>query len=328
MEYLAEIATEVGEAAVEGRLIKPLTGFLGIEALASRAALHGAEQGTSMSTKRLRSGRIVTPQKRQRIETRDPPTESMAPSVMTTTRRTVYRHNLGTRPRYQCKKHSHKTTRSLNTNDKTRNTIRLVKVPYNADDSFFNTRKGRIVNVRGVRFNWICKWKDGHPTNEPIQVRWAIVNPKNNTGQTSDVTDGTNWWVSLNPANEYATDFSGTADHFDLMTRSINRKRFGVLKEGTFLLGPAETGAGDGRTTYKQQKIINTYVRINQQMKWGSNENDTDEKAYPNANIHFVFWYCKRGTLDTTKSFTTSTNVPIETRAQITTFFKTTNALM
>lgn len=285
--------------------------------------------GTSMETgKRLRSGRVISPSPRKRIRTGPTFTPTtMAPSVMTTTRRTPYRHNLGTRPRYQCNKASHKTTLVNDTKDKERDSIRLVRIPYSADDTRFNTRNGRLVNVRGVRFQWICKWKDGQTTNEPIQVRWAIINPKINTGTPTDVSSNDNWWVSLNPGNEYAENYTSSSDHFDLMTRSINPKLYGVLKEGKFLLGPAETGSGDGRTTFKQQKMIQTYIKLNQQMKWGSN-GTTEAENYPNANIHFVWWYCKKGTLEFTQSFTTEANIPIESRAQITTFFKTTNGLM
>lgn len=251
---------------------------------------------------------------------------TMPPSSMTITRRSRYKHNLGVRPRYQCNKYSFKSTKTNDTQDKTQYSIRLVKIPYNSDDTLFNSRNGRLVNVRGVRFQWVCKWKDGQATNEPIQIRWAVINPKENTGATSDINNN-NWWVSLSPANEYAVNFSSSADWFDLMTRGINQKKWGVLKEGTFLLGPAETAAGDTRTTWRQQKIVQFYVRLNQQMKWGTN-GVTDADAFPNANIHFVWWYCKRGTLDTTQSFTTAGNVPIETEAQVTNFFKTANGLM
>lgn len=304
-------------------------------------------QGTSMVSGALRSGNtlapanLVTPNagdKRgidevYRTPSTFAPSSAYTPRILgpmrqsatTRTRRSRYRHNIGERPRYQCLKHSFKTTQSAADQDKTRYKIRLIKIPWSDADEVFNRRKGRLVNVRGIRFQWICKWKDGQATNEPIQVRWAVLNPKQNSGDPNDI-DTTNWWRSLDPGNEYAEDYTTSADHFDLSTRAINRKKYGVLKEGTFTLGPAETNANDGRTQAKQQRMVQFYLPINQQVKWGAND-ATEAASFPNANIHFVYWYWKRGTLELTQSFTSEANTPIETRAQITNFFRNANAL-
>lgn len=333
-------------ALAEGDYIYPLAQYAGLELLASAAARHGSNRGTYMPAESfLRKRAAVTPDepqtKRQRTYTYAPRVLNMPAGVMTRTRRTVYKYNLGTRVgKFKCNKFSFKTGVTNNMADKAKHSFRLIQIPYSSDDSLFNTRNGRLVNVRGVRLQWVCELKPGGSTGnieKPLSVRWAIINPKENDGTS---TVGTaNWWTSLNPTNEYATDFvngsgsttpgtgTGYQDWFDLMTRGINRRKYGVLKEGHFTISPPETSDADSRKTWRQQKVIQTYLKINQCMKWGSN-NTGGENDYPNANLYFVWWYCDRGNMDDLQWYPSVNYVPLQTQAQVTVFFKTAKGLL
>lgn len=289
----------------------------------------------NISGKRLRSGRVInfTPAKRPRIETTRAPVlmrtgPTMGPAMTTRTRRTRFKHQLGMPMSYANKsQYSYKKAKTVASAEKQRHFTRLVRIPYSDQDDLFNRRKGRLVNVKGVRFQWTCRLKPSANINEPLTIRWCVVNPRDNDGEETLPTN--NWFRSLNPGTEYAEDFpigtgggAGWGDHYDLMTRGINRRKYGVLKEGHFVLSPAETGNNDTRKTWRQQKLLQFYIPIYQQMKWTGNGVE-----YPSSNLYFVWWYCGRGDLGDLATYADVNTVPIEEQQQITCFFRNASGL-
>ena len=214
-------------------------------------------------------------------------------------RRSRYRSQLGRKPgKYSTRRHQAGATIS-NVPDKSKNSIRLMQVPYNADENVINTRKASLVKVKGVKFRAWFKFTsaatagpDSQIYKEPLQIRWALLNPKNNDGQptVSDV----DFLITANPTADQATNFPTSGRSFSYMSRKINREQFGVLKEGSFILNPGaelakatSTGAG---IPLSGHKFINLYVPVNRQMKWVD-----DAATHPEHNIYFVYWYTTLG---------------------------------
>lgn len=193
--------------------------------------------------------------------------------------------------------------------DKTLIATRLVKVPYSDTDNIMNCRTGRLCDVIGVKFRAWFELKSQLVETDviwenPIMIRWAIINPTDNTGLASDITAGQNFFVSTSPGEDDTYDFPTTGNCFTYMNRKINMRKYGVLQEGTFLLSndPASTNT---RVNVQSKKFISFYVPIKRQMKWGNNA-IADENAYPNANVSFVWWYCKMGDKDPAQVFSAS----------------------
>lgn len=213
-----------------------------------------------------------------------------------------------------------------NLDDKTLHNYRLIGVDYNDADNVMNVRSGRLADVIGVKFRAWFKTKaqliqSNTIWDQPIQVRWAIINPRTNTGAVTDITTA-NFFMSDAPGTDDAADFptlNGTA--FKFMNRKINTRQFGVLQEGTFLLSN-DPAATDTRVDLSSRKFISFYVPIMRQMKWPST---TVGEIYPNANLHFVFWYCQQGS--TTSGTNYTTDKPIEFMHENLTYFRNADAL-
>lgn len=254
------------------------------------------------------------------------PTASLAPSTTSATVRTRFYHNLGTRPgSFGTKRSTFNTGKTTGLFDKEIHSIPLVRIPFSDADDVLNSREHRIVNVRGVKFR---KWFQFKPekTNidRPITIRWAVINPKDNSGdRTVDINPGTNWFVSEDPENEFMTDFPSTGNSFDYMSRAINRKKYGVLKQGHFTLSP-DPGQTSNYKDNRYQKLLQFYIPIKRQMKWPNNTTAN----LPNANIYFAWWYCDTGDMETAQQYATTNNVPIQTMNRITTYFRTAKPFM
>lgn len=205
--------------------------------------------------------------------------------------------------------------------DKTLATSRLVAIEYSDTDTRMECRKGKLCDVIGVKFRAWISLKQNFPNNNviwknPLQIRWAIINPKDNTGAGTDIENGTNFFVSDDPVADDATDFPATGNCFRYMNHKINTRKYGILQEETFILSndPAST---ESRVTSSSKKFISFYVPINRQMKWDSIE--TADK-FPNANVHFVWWYVSLGDKDDAKKFDVSQ--PLDFHNERMTYFR------
>lgn len=239
-----------------------------------------------------------------------------------------YRAQLGQQIGYCPSRRSLKTGGSSLVQDKRLDQVRLVNIPYSDTDNVMNTRTGRICDVSGVKFRAWFSLKDNLIESSgiwdnPIHIRWAIVNPRENTGEQADVTAGTNWFMSDNPGEDDTTDFPSTGNCFKYMNRKINTRRYGVLQEGTFLLAN-DPAASNTRVDMRSKKFLTFWLPIKRQMKWGNNGTLTQD-AYPNANIHFVMWYVAMGDKDTAQKF--SGSQPFDFTYERITYFKNAEVL-
>jgi len=240
---------------------------------------------------------------------------TFVPSLRSSFRRTRYYRTLGLKPgRYPSKKHL-KTFNNTGLLDKTQYVERLITAPYSTDEKM-NARQGRLVNVRGVKLRmWVGLKNQGEASNKfdvPIMVRWAILNPKENSGLVGDI-DPTNFFISPDPGTEEAIDFAGTGTCFDYHNRQINRRKYGVMQQGKFVLHQ-DPSSSSSRLSMGCQKMVNVYLPIHRQMKWANNVDDT-----PNTNIYFVYWYTQMGDRNTDKAFSDG---PIEMTAEAITYFR------
>lgn len=256
------------------------------------------------------------------------------PAARTRMRRTRYRPELGDTPNKTIvRKHNMYNSTPGIPGDKALSSIRLVNCRWSSDTTKMNRRNGRLCNVHGVKFRAWFELRSAANTSDfyehPLQVRWAVINPKNNTGSTLDITTGNNFFVATNPNQDDADDFiAGTsttgARCFDYMNRKINGRSYGVLQEGTFLLSqnPASTSTGaQGRMSIGAKKFISVYVPLGVQMKWGGTGDDSIDAGYPNANVHFVYWFCKQGDQADAATWTTIDSGPIAVAFEHCTYF-------
>lgn len=194
----------------------------------------------------------------------------------------------------------------------------LIRVPY-SDTERMNSRQGRLANVRGVKFRCWFQLKNqaesSTKVDSPIMVRWCILNPKENTGVTGDVGP-TNFFISVDPDQEEATDFPGTGTSFSYMNRQINRRQYGVMQQGKFVLHQ-DPASNNSRLGMGAKKNINLWLPIKRQMKW---PNNTTEE--PNTNIYFCYWYCQMGDNTASRKFPTSNDAPLEMNFEAVTYFK------
>lgn len=256
-----------------------------------------------------------------------------APAFRTKMRSSKYRPNIGERIGY----HPSRKDMQFNTlnadTDKRLHAVRLVGVEYSDTDNVMNRRTGRLVDVIGVKFRAWFQLKQNlvdssNIWKNPIHIRWAIINPKTNTGDISDITTGTNFFVADSPANEDAIDFPFTGNCFRYMNRKINPRRYGVIQEGTFLLGN-DTDASQERVNMRSKKFMSFYVPIYRQMKWGNNDTGINGR-YPNANLYFVYWFVAMGDKDDAQKFplaTAGVDQPLDIHYEKITYFRNPDVL-
>jgi hypothetical protein len=240
-----------------------------------------------------------------------------------------FRADLGQRMGYSPSKRFTLTNSITNVQDKTLSTTKMVAAEYSDTDSVMDARSGRLCDVIGVKFRAWLSLKDNlvetnQIWNNPIQVRWALINPKDNAGVDTDITSGGNFFMATNPEVDDSNDFPATGNCFSYMNRKINTRKYGVLQQGTFILSndPASTNT---RVETKSKKFISLWIPIKRQMKW-ANTNVGSGGYYPNANIHFVFWYTTLGDKDTPQKFG-SGDTPIDFTHEHVTYFRNAEVL-
>lgn len=250
------------------------------------------------------------------------------PSFRSRMRKTRYRVELGERIGYMPSRRTGYNGGSSINQDKRLDVTRLVKVGYSDTDNIMNSRTGRLCDVIGVKFRaWFTlktELVENSPIwDNPIQIRWAIINPQDNTGANSDISTGTNFFVSTDPGEDDTVNFPNTGTCFKYMNRKINTRKYGVLQEGSFLLSN-DPAANNTRVDMKSKKFISFYVPIKRQMKWPNN-GISDADAYPNANISFVWWFVKMGDKDTAQQF--NTTQPMDWHYEHITYFRNADIL-
>lgn len=212
--------------------------------------------------------------------------------------------------------------------DKKLHTTRLVRVPWSDNDTVMNARTGKYCDVIGVKFRaWISLKSNIVESSaifqDPIQVRWAIINPKDNTGAAEDITNGAGFFMSSSPGDEQVANFPASGNCFLYMNRKINQRKFGVLQEGTFL-ACTDPGSNNTRLSPSAKKFISFYVPIKRQMKWAANTIDT-ASDYPTANLHFVWWFVKQGDKDAGQAY--AANQPFDFQYEHITYFQNPDVL-
>lgn len=201
--------------------------------------------------------------------------------------------------------------------DKLLHSSRLIECEWGDTDSSYNTRTSKNIYVKGVKYRKIIKLTDNWASatgvtgyvSTPWTFRWAIVNPKENTGASSfDVTD---FFNDPGLVNDTGTkDFPSTGNYFEYMHRKINPQKNGIVAQGSFTLDPSSTGS-DMVKNMPQQKIINLWIPINRVIQFNNNDNVAGSE-FPNTNLYFVWWFCRRGDCTTARIVTSAATTPIE----------------
>lgn len=282
-----------------GHVIPDLAHNIAETVRGNRRLTFSGPQGTSMkrnvvtdletaNPKRLRSTYQPTALFRS-----DQPTFAPMPMRQRTARRTVFRTNLGRKAgKYSTRRVATQGDKN-NLGDKRTHWARLIEIPHGTEDSI-NRRKAALVHLKGIKLRAYFRLKnegEGQPLyNLPLQVRWAIINPKENLG--ADLTSTqlpTDFFINENPSLEMAKSFPATGKCWDYFNRKINRAKYGVLKEGQFILRN-DVGSNGTRLAAKALHQLSIWIPINRQMKWAN-----DATSFPEQNVYFCWWYAQQG---------------------------------
>lgn len=267
-----------------------------------------------------------------------------APTLHSRTyRRTAYRNLLGRRVgKYGTRKATINETNTSLAPDRQQYWDPLVYIEWSDNDDIINVRKGRLVNVRGVKIKHIFKLNPDIARTDPIfhkplRVRWAVVFPKEQPFFPNTISGEPDFFINSNPSTSIATAFpKDTGAHFALFNRKINREKFGVMKEGQFILCNdqgnsnatfASAPTSRGKVTTGTTKIINMYIPINRQMRWGTNQTGS-AFANPEENVWFVWWYAQDCELTGSAQKFASGSPPIVDDLEKTTYFRNSQMYM
>lgn len=269
--------------------------------------------------------------KRQKINYRSGPTQ--APSMPhrfvqhVHAKGSKFRSNLGRRPGKYASRRRTAQGSELQLDDKTLKTFKLIDIPFNASDAIINTRKSNLVKVTGVKlriqFGLQSRPFDNATTGTPIIVRWAIINPKENTGDST--FNSNKFFITKNPVDNMAQDFpDGVGSQFVYLNRKINREQFGVLREGQMTLVYSDGGARGIGTASGAKYIpskhsfncLNIYLPINRQMRF-----ENDLVTNPTENLYFCYWFVGMGDEQTNRLYTIE-NTPLKEFHESTTYFR------
>lgn len=252
-----------------------------------------------------------------------------APSARTKYRHTRYYGQLGLKPGANSSRRFKVESFLSSAIDKALIVDPMVNIEYSDDDTRMNVRHGRLANVTGVKyriwFNLKNQSEGSTKMNNPIQIRWAILNPKNQEfGSIADVST-TNFFINDTPTTDDASDFPSTATCFRLMNRKINVRQNGVVQEGTFILSN-DPASNNTRMSMSSKKLLSLWCPINRQMKWPNNSTGAANR-FPQSNLYFTYWFCELGDPTSSKKFPTANDAPFETIKESITYFKDADVL-
>lgn len=250
---------------------------------------------------------------------------SITPAARSQYKKSRYHYQLGVKPGTNASRRYKHEQISIGSVDKTLHAYAMVNAEYSDVDEVMNRRTGRLAVVSGVKFRaWFNLKTQGSSSakyKEPIQVRWAILNPADHTtGTVLDVTLGNNFFISDSPASDDATDFPSTGTAFRYMNRKINQRKYGVLQEGTFIL-QQDVASNGTRMDIRSKKLLSLWCPVNKQMKWPNNATGSANR-FPSANLYFVWWYCPLGDTTASAKYPTSNDVPLECNHETITYFR------
>ncbi|QUS52595.1 capsid protein [Mute swan feces associated circular virus 4] len=207
---------------------------------------------------------------------------------------TRFRNNIGDRKKTHVRR-SLRTGPVFPISDKQLYIERLIAVPYNSNEKIIGTRNDLLLNMRGVRMKMWFSLKNlagiaDAKYQQPVTIRWAVVNPKNNDGTGVPPGIGTDIFHARSPdVRPYVDFFNGTQNSFYYLSSKINRNDLGVLKEGKFEL---QMGTDQIRNTGRTQKLVDVWVPLRRQLEWETNDTSA-AAAFPKENLYFIWWMCK-----------------------------------
>lgn len=241
------------------------------------------------------------------------------PASQSTLKPSRYKNNLGGwTGRHYAKRVTYKATEDA-LGDKEQHIYRLVSIPWVTNDAYMTSRNGKYCDVYGVTWRAIWKIKDSFDQLLPLTIRWAILNPKENSGDTTDVPT-TAFFESRSHDSNLYDNFDAYNDWPSLMDTPIFKDRYGVVQEGNFTLDPHTSGTATVKG-YHQERYMKKFIPIRKRMEWSSN-NAVAGSEHPQQNLFFVWWYCSRCDITGTKKYTSQATVPIEFYHERTTYFR------
>lgn len=325
MEYAAGTVAPVLWGAAMGGALK---------AYAKRTMKRGIFDGQVISRKRKSNSEMVYSPKRLKF----------TPVTATPTRKSQYRNQLGRPIGTFGTRRTSREVEGVEFTDRAQSTHRLIYIPWSEDETQINKRRSNLVNVTGVRFRMQMIHKMGagaygllneaYESDErgrviPCEFRWAIINPKQNTGAAIN-NFNEEFFITRNPTEQMSSNFTVNANYFTYHRQVINKEKYGVVKEGRFMLSPMmqqqENPAGVANTKSACAQL-DIFIPLKKQMKFDLND-ETGEAPFPENNLYFVMWYTGMNDLGTVKLFDgdDQKDIPFIWKWETTTYFR--NAAM
>lgn len=216
---------------------------------------------------------------------------------MSLTRPSRYRAQLGRRVGRIKSRRTTEAQKINNHTDKKVHSVKLIQIEHSTDEAVISARRGELVNVRGVKVR--CQWNLPTDKNQndnlfryPLAVRWAVINPRANGGQTFP-SEPEEFFISQDPDKNMTENFPTGFNYLYHISHQINRKDWGVVKQGQFTLGGMAQGAdNDQKVMLKpsSMKVLQFYIPIKRQMRFKD-----DGTKDPETNLYFIWWYIRLG---------------------------------
>lgn len=255
-----------------------------------------------------------------------PPSDVGGPTTTKHYGKSKYHHGLGRPFKRGCKRYREEPPATAGSDfyDKTLLSEPLIEIPYTGVSSALNDthRTDSSAYVKGVKLQMCWKITPGQTTLiDPITIRWAVLVPETNTGSRSDI-DTTDFWKSRDSRAGGVESFLGTGDYTGYLNKRINTDKYGIMKTGHLTIGPSTAGS-DTYRHWDQTKLMNLWIPVHKMMDWDNETSGTSETTtLPTSNVHFVWWYCIRGDLDSPKQFDISNESPLSWQMYKTVYHK------
>ncbi len=246
----------------------------------------------------------------------------------TKARATKFRRNLGDKTGKNATRREHSWGNENDLRDKRFRSFMLISAAHSSDESKINSRRGTRINCVGVKVNMMFSLQHlplaSKSHESPICIRWCILNPKENDGLPIATANPLDFFIEPDPVDKQVAPFPIEGTGLAYHKRKINREKWGVLKEGNFIL--SSSGNHNATTNIVDKRGCNqlsVWVPVNRQMKFNDPVSGT-KPTTPTENLYFAYWYTRLGDTSNNQKYDSTSNreIPMHVHREQITYFR------